>query len=295
MEIVRFTLDKLPKKEKNLSLALGNFDAFHRGHQRVFVETALGAEGLSAALLFAKPFGVGNAISSLEDKIRLSYATRLDALYILQNDDSLFDMSASSFIENVLVPLGVSRVVVGEDFRFGKGKGGGIEELCRRFKVEVVPLLEAHGEKISSSSIRTAIEQGRVDGLEETLGRRYEIAGSVVEGLRNGRTIGFPTINLGLDFPYCLPRSGVYLGIVYLSGIAYKAIINVGTNPTVGELTHPQIEAHLLRFEGDAYGKKAYVSFYSFLREERKFASLEKLGEQLRKDVESCESYFAGM
>ena len=195
----------------------------------------------------------------------------------------------------MLLPLGVERVVIGSDFRFGKGKGGGIDELKAHFKVEVVPLLEHKGEKISSSSIRKAIEAGELGELPETLGRRYEIQGKVSKGLGNGRRIGFPTINLALDFPYVLPRTGVYVGIAYVSGIAYKAIINVGKNPTVGALEHPQIEAHLLEFNGDAYGKRAYVAFYAFLREEQKFASLEALGEQLGKDEASCKAYFAGM
>ena len=295
MDIVRFDLNHLPEKERKLSLALGNFDALHRGHQKVFVETALGAEGASAALLFAKPFGCGKAICSIEDKIRLSSSSRLDALYILENDETLFEMTPSRFIEEVLLPLGTTRVVVGEDFRFGKGKGGGIEELKAHFGVEVVPLLEHEGKKISSRSIRNDIEEGKLDHLPFTLGRRYEVQGKVVPGLQKGRTIGFPTVNLAFDFPYVLPRNGVYLGIVYLSGIAYKSIINVGKNPTVGALDHPQVEAHLLDYDGDAYGKRAYVSFYSFLREEKTFPSLNALGEQLGKDKEACEVYFAGM
>ncbi len=295
MDIVRFDINHLPAPEKNLSLALGNFDAFHHGHQKVFVETALGAEGTSAALLFAKPFGRGRSLCSLEDKIRLSSNSRLDALYILENDESLFELSAEEFIERVLLPLGTTRVVVGEDFRFGKGQGGGLDELKARFKVEVVPLLEYKGKKIASRDIKKDIEAGHLEDLPGTLGRRYEVKGIVQHGLENGRSIGFPTINLGLDFPYVLPRTGVYIGISYISGIAYKSIINVGRNPTVGVLKHPLIEAHLLDYHGDAYGKLAYVAFFSFLREEAKFDSLEDLRKQLEKDVASCQSYFYGM
>ncbi len=295
MDIIRFDLDHLPKPEKNLSLALGTFDALHKGHQLVFVDTALGAEGTAAALLFAKPYGGKGGLCSLEDKIRLTSSSRLDALYILENDDSLYDLSASEFIEKVLIPLGTTRVVIGEDFRFGKGQGGGLRELKAHFKVEVVPLLEHKGAKISSHLIKEDIRRGHLDDLPATLGRRYEVQGKVGHGLENGRRIGFPTINLELDFPYVLPRTGVYIGIAYVSGIAYKSIINVGANPTVGVLKHPQIEAHLLEYDGDAYNKRAYVAFYAFLREESKFASLEALKEQLEKDVASCKTYFAGM
>ena len=295
MEIVRFDLNHLPPREKNLSLALGNFDAIHKGHQALFVETALGAEGVSSALIFAHPYGGKESICSVEDKIRFCLSSRLDALYILENDDSLFALSAEEFIQKILLPLGTSRVVIGEDFRFGRDRGGGIDELKEHFHVEVLPLLRYKEEKISSSNIRKDIEEGRLDDLPATLGRRYEISGVVVHGLGNGHRIGFPTINLSLSFPYVLPKVGVYIGLVYLSGIAYKAIVNVGRNPTIGALDHPQIEAHLLDYHGDAYGKKAYVGFYSFLREEQTFDSLESLGEQLRKDEASCKAYFGGM
>ena len=295
MEIIRFTLDQMPEKETNLSLALGTFDALHKGHQKVFLETALGAEGTSAALLFAHPYEKGPSICSLEDKIRLLGQMRLDALYILENDESLFEMDASSFIEKVLRPLGTKRVVIGDDFRFGKGKGGGIEELKAAFVTDVVPLLEESGEKVSSSLVKAKIEKGKVDDLPTLLGRRYEISGSVVPGSQNGRKIGFPTINLALSFDYVLPKGGVYVGIAYLSGIAHKAIINVGVNPTVGGLASPRVEAHLLDYAGDAYGKRAYISFYRFLREEKRFDNLDDLRVQLEFDKADCEEYFAGM
>ena len=295
MEIIRFGLDHLPPEEKNLSLALGAFDSLHKGHQKLFLETALGAEGTSAALLFAHPYGPGPYVCSLEDKIRLLGQMRLDALYVLENDESFFEMDAESFISRLLRPLGTKRVVVGSDFRFGKGKGGGIEELRSAFVTDVVPLLECVGGKISSSMVKADIENGHVEQLPDLLGRRYEISGTVVSGKQNGRKIGFPTVNLELSFDYVLPKDGVYIGIVYLSGIAYKAIVNVGTNPTVGGLTTPHIEAHLLDYNGDAYGKRAYLSFYRFLREEQKFDTLDDLRVQLELDKLYCEDYFAGM
>ncbi len=295
MEIIRFALDQMPEKERNLSLALGTFDALHKGHQKVFLETALGAEGTAAALLFARPYEKCPSICSLEDKIRLLGQMRLDALYILENDESLFEMDASSFIEKVLRPLGTKRVVIGEDFRFGKGKGGGIGELKAAFVTDVVPLLEEGGEKVSSSLVKAKIEKGNVDALPALLGRRYEISGAVVPGSQNGRKIGFPTINLSLSFDYVLPKGGVYVGIAYLSGIAHKAIINVGVNPTVGGLPSPRVEAHLLDYSGDAYGKRAYISFYRFLREEKRFDTLDDLRVQLEFDKADCEEYFAGM
>ena len=98
MDVIRFTVNNLPDKEENLSIALGAFDALHKGHQLVFVETALGAEGTSAALLFAKPFGNGKALCSVEDKLRLSSSSRLDRIYVLENDDSLYELSAEEFI-----------------------------------------------------------------------------------------------------------------------------------------------------------------------------------------------------
>jgi riboflavin kinase/FMN adenylyltransferase len=116
------------------------------------------------------------------------------------------------------------------------------------------------------------------------LGYPYQAKGLIAHGLENGRKIGFPTANLALEIPYVLPKAGVYLGIAYLRGKAFRSLINVGNNPTIGVLKHPIIEAYLDGFSGEAYGETLYLEFDSFLREEKKFASLDELRAAIEED-----------
>lgn len=284
METLRFTLSSLPEKEENLSLALGNFDGCHKGHQRLFVETSLHAKGVAAALFFSSPFQKGPYLSNVEDKVRYALVSRLDRLYVLENEASLFELTPEEFIQKVLLPLGTKRVVVGEDFRFGKGGLGTPKTLEDYFDVDIVPLLYQEERKVSSSSIKEFLSLGQVGKAREYLGRSYEISGKVVTGLHNGEKLGYPTANIGLSFDYLLPRPGVYAGFIYIGGIAHKAMINVGDNPTIGKLDHPIVEVHILDYDEDCYGRFVYVGFLAHIREEIKFASLEELKKQLRVD-----------
>ena len=284
MDVVEFDLSHLPEKEEKLSLALGNFDGCHKGHQKLFIETALGSSGTSAALLFDEPFGHGPFLSSIEDKKRYCFSSRLERLYILKNARDVYSFSPEEFIEKVLLPLGTSRVVIGSDFRFGSGASGGVEELKRHFDVDVVPLLCEGENKVASTAIRSYLSEGDLQKANAMLGRPYEVMGIVAEGLHNGEKIGYKTCNIHLDFPYVLPLSGVYAGMVYLYGKAYRAMINVGTNPTVGVLSRPLVEVHVLDFDEDCYGARAYVRFLSFVRKEIRFESLDALRGQLKKD-----------
>ncbi|MCR5348205.1 MAG: riboflavin biosynthesis protein RibF [Bacilli bacterium] len=283
MEVYRFDLDHLPPCSPGLSLALGNFDGFHKGHQSLFVKTALDASSNSGALIFETPFGNGPFLSSSEDKKRYALSSRLDSLYVLSGKE-VYSLSAEEFIRRVLLPLGTKRVVVGEDFRFGKDRSGDVSLLKEYFDVDVVPFCLHKGVKVSSRSIKELLSLGQVEEAAELLGKPYEVSGIVAEGFHNGRKIGYPTLNLSLTYDYVLPMAGVYCGVVYVSGVAYRAMVNVGTNPTLGLLDKPIVEAYLLDYEGECYGKLAYCAFLRFLREERKFGSLEELKAQLEID-----------
>ncbi len=287
MEKIVFALNELPERKEGLTLALGNFDGFHLGHQSLVNECRLTSIGPSAILFFKNPYKGGEVLSDLEDKIRFSYSCGLDYAYCLDNDASFYELSPSSFLD-LLERLGTKKVVCGPDFRFGKGREGDEETLRSRFLVEVVPFLkDENGNKISSHLIKEEIKKGDVQRARCLLGRHYETKGTVVHGLENGRKIGFPTLNLEPLAPYVLPKNGVYAGLVYLSGVPYKAMINVGENPTIGKRDKPIEEAHLFDYRGDAYGKRAYFQYISYIREERKFASLAELKSQLEEDKES--------
>ena len=287
MEIVRFTYPNLPQKRKNLTMVLGFFDGMHRGHQALLAKARYCATGDSAVLLFSSmPFkGEGTScLMSLEDKIRFLHGTGIDFAYVLDTTPEFFALSPEEFITDFLLPLGVSQTVVGEDYSFGAHGKGTPEDLKRHFRTFTLPLVLEDGNKISSTRLKTLIREGKVEEAAALLGRPYEICGTVVHGKARGRTIGYPTVNLRLKAPYLLPKEGIYGGICYLLGKPYEALINVGKNPTFGELDEVLVEAHLLGYSGNCYDKTVYLSFVASGRGEKKFSGLEELKTQLQTD-----------
>ena len=283
MEVIRFHYDEIPSMNEGIALALGDFDGLHRGHERLLIEAAL-SDYVPCVLFFSRPYqNKGPFLTSLEDKIHLASSLRIERAYVLEVDDGFFLWKKEKFIA-LLRQMNVRLAVVGEDFRFGYQAEGRPEDLQKELPTKVVPLLKEGSEKISSGRILQAIESGNIEEANALLGHPYELSGLIKEGKHLGRTIGFPTVNVDLSFPYVLPKAGVYAGIVYLSGRPFQAMINVGTNPTVDSLALPRVEAHLFGYQGEAYGKLAYVSFLAYLREEKKFDSIEELKEQLSFD-----------
>lgn len=282
---------------QNTTLLLGDFDGVHLGHQSLVKKAKEFEEPIGALLFDVDPvFFLDNGktkkvLSSLEERIELLSSYGVEIFYVIHTTKEFLSLSPEEFMKDVLLPLKPARLIVGSDYRFGKMAKGDAETLKNLFEVEVVSLLQDNGSKIASRDIKTKIEEGDIEKATSLLGHPFQITGIVQEGFHNGRKIGFPTINLRLDVPYVLPRSGVYLSKVTLEGETYPAITNVGTNPTVGELVEPIVESHLDGFEGESYGKVASILFYAYLREETKFASLEDLGLQLEKDMASLRSF----
>ena len=159
------------------------------------------------------------------------------------------------------------------------------KDLKEEFDVEVIPLKQVDGQKISSRTIREYVAQGEMEKASELLSRPYTIVGLVVEGNHNGAKIDFPTANLELDYPYVLPKIGVYMGFVKFMSSKYKAIISVSAHPTIMELNKPLIEVHLISYKGDLYGKSLAVRLLHYLRPERKFENMEALRQQIEQDV----------
>jgi riboflavin kinase / FMN adenylyltransferase len=273
------------------TICLGNFDGFHRGHQKLVIDATLASQGPCAVLLFdenpadfIKNGKSHSVISSLEDKIRLLRRLRVDIVYVVHVDQAFFDLSAEEFIADYLLPLHIKKAVVGSDFRFGKGAKGTPEDLEKHFEVLIEGLAKDRGGKISTSRIKILLEKGKIEEANGLLGRDYEIHGKVIHGLHNGTKLGFPTANIDLKIPYVLPKSGVYEGLAFVNGIPHQALVNIGTNPTIGVLTHPSVEVYLDGFSGDLYGETLYLDFVSFMRDEIVFDGLEALKAQLEKD-----------
>jgi len=278
---------------KDLNLCLGYFDGLHLGHQSII--NAANENGLTGVMTFDVPpnFALGknivnSCLNSLYDKSNLLEKMKVKYLYVLRMSKTLLNMTRDEFIEKILKPINPKAIYCGEDYRFGKEAKGTPNYLSNFFEVHALPLMQMSHRKISSRYIRELIAEGKVEDVPPYLGRYYSLVGLVVHGDGNGERIGFPTANLELDYPYVLPKIGVYMGYVNLYPSTYKAIICVSTHPTIMELNAPIIEVHLLYYKGDLYGREIEVEFVSYMRDIIKFDTLEELQEQLRNDRETA-------
>ncbi|MDR2580054.1 MAG: bifunctional riboflavin kinase/FAD synthetase [Fibromonadaceae bacterium] len=282
------------------AIVLGNFDGFHLGHRALF-EALISEEKKNEMQTLAISFephtrhiiqepGHPELLSSNEEKKEL--ISRAGVSLVLQKfDKDLFAMPFRSFVEEFAIKkYGAKLWVLGLDQRFGRG-GKGSAETLKEFSPnlhihEINPVLY-NGETISSSRIRAALKSGSLNLANAMLGRKYSLCGVVVHGLGQGRLLGFPTANLELPAYKLLPKNGVYFGSASFEGEIHKAVINVGNRPSLGNRP-VGLEAHLLNFDGDLYGKTLNVELGEWLRDEIKFENVEALKEQIRKDVASC-------
>jgi len=286
-------------------VALGVFDGVHRGHARVLEATVALArdEGATPVVVVpdrhprtvVDPDHLPRLLTDLPHRIELLGQHGIEHVYVLRFDEEQSLQPAEDFIEQVLVgQVGARAVVGGEDFHFGhrrKGDAALIGALAASLglKALTVPLLrdEATGEPISSTLIRAAVAEGRVEDAAALLGRPHEVRGVVEHGDARGRTIGFPTANVAVPGAAALPADGVYAGwYVDPDGVTHASAINIGRRPTFyDENGLLLVEAHLLDFEGDLYGQHAGVRVVARLRDEVRFSGIDALVAQLRKDV----------
>jgi riboflavin kinase/FMN adenylyltransferase len=303
VELVR--LDSRSARDPGPSaLTLGNFDGVHRGHQALVAETVGWARtipGAAVVLTFdphpariLNPSQAKSALMTLDQKAEVIASLGIDRLAVLPFTEELARMSAEEFARAVLRDaLGAARVVVGPDFRFGRGRAGDVPaltELGRSLGFEVrgiAPVLE-DGAPISSSRIRDALARGDVAKARDLLGRSFYVDGTVVRGDERGKSLGIPTANLAV-LNETLPELGVYACRVRLGGgpDPWPAVANLGQRPTFGG-GEAVLEAHLLDFEGDLYGREARVEFVERLRAERAFAGRVALLEQIRTDIDAA-------
>lgn len=282
------------------AVTIGVFDGVHIGHRRVIADLIALAESssLSPAIVTFDPHPLSILAPERAPKMLTSVDQRIDQFRQLGAEiagildfPDIRHLSATQFCEDVLHrALRAKRVVVGADFRFGRDRGGDATVLAREgerigFEVSVVDMFGYLDGVVSSTRIRQLIGEGRVEEAASLLGRPYELAGLVLEGDKRGRTIGFPTANIGIPPDRQLPGRGVYAGTATAGDEVHQAAINVGTRPTFdGQGT--TIEAHLLDYSGDLYGRFLAISFKVRLREEVRFDGVEALTQQIRLDVE---------
>ncbi|HEX8400401.1 MAG TPA: bifunctional riboflavin kinase/FAD synthetase [Allosphingosinicella sp.] len=291
----------VPQALRGGVVALGNFDGFHLGHQAVVGRAVARAEGRPALVAtfdphpvrFFKPDLPSFRLTSLDQRERLFSAAGADAMLVFRFDGDLASLSAEAFVADRLVGLiGAAAVVTGEDFTFGKNRGGNVKVMRRLgaqhgLMVDAVAPVLGDGEPISSSRIREALQAGDCDTATRLLTRPFSIEGTVEHGDKRGRTIGYPTANLQLG-SYLRPRYGIYAVRGYLpDGRVLEGAANVGIRPTF-EPAKELLEPYFFDFEGDLYGQVIEVELVSFIRPEQKFDGLEALTTQMDADCEEA-------
>jgi riboflavin kinase/FMN adenylyltransferase len=265
------------------AVAIGTFDGVHRGHRRV-LETARDS-GLRSAVVTFDPHPravLGNQVELLttfERRLELLAESGLDEALVVEFTPELAATPPDVFANELLRPLGTRRVVAGADFRFGRRRAGDLTLLeALGFEVQRVPLLEG----VSSSAVREALRGGDMATAATLLGRPAEVEGIVVSGDARGGTLGFPTANLRPEQDLLVPAFGIYAG----AAAGRRAAVSIGTNPHYGGRER-RIEAFLLDFEGDLYGRRLVVELWQRLRDEQAFGSEQELLAQITRDVEA--------
>jgi riboflavin kinase/FMN adenylyltransferase len=284
----------LPDAERRpRHIAVGEFDGVHLGHREVIrgAKTAVTFEPHPRSVV--SPTGAPKLLTPLPRKADLIAGLGVEELVVIPFDGSFALQTAEEFVERVLVEqLGAEVVSVGENFRFGHKAKGDIELLRERgsFRTRVAELVEQDGEIVSSSHIRGLISAGEVEAANRSLGARFELRGQVEHGDKRGRTLGFPTANLIPDERLVYPGHGVYACRAFLEEDgewrSYAAATNIGVRPTFVTGRGVLVEAFLLDFEGDLYGRELRLEFVARLRGEKRFDSVDVLIEQMDRDVE---------
>ena len=300
--------DHMPEALRGAIIALGNFDGFHLGHQAVAGEAIAWAkaEGRPAIVAtfdphpvrFFKPDAAPFRLTTLDQRQELFAAAGADAMLVFGFDAELAATTAEEFMADLLVRLlGVAGVVTGEDFTFGRGRGGNVELLKTRGAElglsarAVGPVLEG-GEIVSSSRIRDALKSGDCETAARLLTRPFAIRGIVQHGDKVGRTIGFPTANLPLG-NYLRPHYGIYAVSSQLAdGTRLHGAANVGIRPSF-DPPKELLEPHFFDWSGDLYGQEIEVAFHHFLRPEAKFDSLDALTRQMLVDCDQARKLLA--
>ena len=288
------------RKAGGLCAAMGNFDGVHIGHQKLLEETRRQAKiaGLPSAVITFDPHPLKllrpdialTLIKTEKQKQHLILSLAIENLIVLPFTRMLSQLTPQQFVEEVIVDaLRVRVLFVGEDFRFGHGRAGGLAELKKfgaphGLQVRPARPVKVRGRAVSSSWIRELIGAGDMTLARKLLGRPYYLEGTVIGGDHRGRALGFPTANLLIENEL-YPRYGVYATRVWLRGRPHPAVTNVGLRPTFAGGRAPLIETHIPGFSGNLYGHAMSLEFLKFLRPEQKFSGPEALMKQIAKDT----------
>ncbi len=283
-------IDSREFKFSNTCITLGKFDGIHKGHMLLInkaVEYSASHPDVSSVLFtFNMP---RKSIYTGEQKREITSQCGIDIYVEYPFDEKTMNMSANSFIKDVLVSMaGVKAIVVGADFRFGHNREGDVDMLKKYapvygYEIEVCEKVADNGQIVSSTAIKEYLSKGDICNASKLLGRDYSIEGNVSSGKQLGRTIGFPTANIIPDDSIIMPRFGVYVSEVMVDGIVRPGVTNIGCRPTVNG-DNVSVETFIKNFEEDIYGKKINVMLKKFIRPEKKFSNIDELKKQIMID-----------
>ena len=288
---------------ENTIFALGYFDGVHLGHQALLASTVELAQKVGAkpgvVTFSGHPDGLvsGSApklLNTEADRNGLLQAYGIEDIFELPFTEEVKNTHWASFLTQLL-EIGAAGFVCGDDFRFGSGGLGTpkkLEAFCKKrgLHYTIVPQQEVDGVRVSSTYIRSLLENGKMEQVNRFLGHPYLLTGEVVKGRGLGHTIGIPTANVRIPEGLVVPKLGVYAGVTVLEGTVYWTVTNIGSRPTVGG-HQVRMESWLLDFEGDLYGKPITLALLKFLRPEEKFESLEELKAQILQDAQQVREW----
>ncbi len=294
------------KASSPLALTIGNFDGVHLGHSKIVDEVKNFAKekNLLSAILTFEPHPIAFfksdrakdfRITSLSQKLKIFREKKIDRVIILPFNQKIASIKAEDFIEQILVKaLNIKHLSVGYDFIFGQNREGNfqlLEQAAKKFGFELnqISALKEANQICSSSLIRKFISEGKIIEANRFLGRNFTIYGNVNEGRKLAHQLGFPTANLLVKPHIIKPKFGVYKTLTFIPSLDKKfpSISNFGVKPTICGDSIPLLETHILNFDQNIYGKKIEVELLDFVREEKKFESLEDLKVQIKKDLVS--------
>jgi riboflavin kinase/FMN adenylyltransferase len=293
---------------ENTAVALGTFDGFHIGHDKLIMTLIEISKlnNLKSILytfsnhprdLFMDIRKRPKLIISSEQKIDIIQKYNPNYLLYLKFDNYHKNIGAEEFIEEILIgKLKMKYIIVGYDWKFGKKAEGDVNLLKTYeskgfFKVEVIEPIRINGQIVSSTLIRKHLDEGHIEKANEFLGRPYELQGHVVHGKSNGKKIGFPTANLSKEINYCSVKEGVYVTLLTVNKKDYKSVTKVGKNVSFDD-NECSVETHILDFDENIYGEAISVKFLTRIRDQIKFNSLRHLSDRIEKDVDISRNYF---
>jgi riboflavin kinase / FMN adenylyltransferase len=307
MDVVYYPDDPRSPRWMSPVLALGNFDGLHRGHQKIIERIRRGAaeRGATAVVLtfephpprVVRPDKAPPLLMTLAQKLRALDRAGVQGAAVVRFTHELSQWSPERFVTTVLVDwLRVAEVWVGADFLFGRDRAGNFSVLRtlgqqHGFRVEKIDPVRYKEFVVSSTRIRRLVSEGRVDEAGALLGHHYAVDGVVVQGARRGRELGFPTANLSTENDL-VPPTGVYATAIDIRGTRWPSITNVGVRPTFEAAGPVTVETHVLGLQEDVYGAPVSLSFVQRLRDERRFADVDALKEQIEADIRRARRLF---